>query len=120
MFILNAYAQAPGGAPGAMEQIFGTLLPLLLIIPIFYFLLIRPQQKRMKAHQDLIANVRRGDTVVTTGGIIGKVKTVADDELRLELSPNVEVRLARYALTEVRAKGEPSPANDTKPAKPAE
>jgi preprotein translocase subunit YajC len=73
-----------------------------------YFLLIRPQQQRAKAHQDMVSNIRRGDTVVTNGGLIGKVtKTVDDAEIEMEIAPNVRVRQSRSAISEVRAKGEP-------------
>lgn len=118
-FAPAAWAQAAPGGPGGMEAIIQTILPLVLLLPIFYFLLIRPQQRRMKQHQDMIGALRKGDTIVTTGGLIGKVKTVADDELRLELAPNVEVRLRRGDVSEVRNKGEPTPANDSRPPKAA-
>jgi preprotein translocase subunit YajC len=67
----------------------------------------------MKAHQDMISNLKRGDVVVTSGGLIGKVKSVAEDEVRLELAPNTEVRVVRSTISEVRAKTEPAPANDS-------
>lgn len=119
MLITNALAQtgAAAGAPAGGDIISGMLVPLALILPIFYFLLFRPQQQRLKAHQAMIAGVKKGDVVVTTGGLIGKVRAVADDELRIELSPNTEVRVLRSSLSEVRNKGEPVPANDTKPSK---
>ena len=68
----------------------------------------------------MIGAVRKGDTIVSAGGLIGKVKAVADDEVRVELSPNVEVRLLRGSIAEVRNKSEPAPANDSKPAKSAQ
>ena len=83
MFITPAYAQA-GGAGGG--DFFVQLLPILLMIVIFYFLLFRPQQQRMKAHQEMVANIRRGDTVVTAGGLIGKVTKVKDDGAEIEVS----------------------------------
>ena len=116
MFITPAYAQATGAAADPMTGTIMQLAPLVLILVIFYFLLIRPQQKRLKAHQEMITNLKRGDTVVTAGGLIGKVKSVADDEARIELSPNVEVRVVRATIAEVRGKGDPAPANDSKPA----
>jgi preprotein translocase subunit YajC len=120
-FIADAFAQAAAPAgPSGFDAVLQTIAPLLLLIPIFYFLLIRPQQRRAKAHQDMINALRKGDMVVTSGGFIGKIKGVAEDELRLELAPNVEVRVQRGAITEVRNKGEPAPANDTKPAKSAQ
>jgi preprotein translocase subunit YajC len=73
-----------------------------------YFLVIRPQQKTARAHADLIKNVRRGDTIVMTGGLIGKVSRVVDDnEIELEIAPNVKVRVSRAQISEVRSKGEP-------------
>jgi len=80
--------------------------PLLLIFVIFYFLLIRPQQQRVKTHQTMVESVRRGDTVVTAGGIVGKVAKVKDDgELMVEIADNVQVRVLKSTLTEVRSKG---------------
>jgi preprotein translocase subunit YajC len=114
MFI--TFAQAASGAAGggnSMNAIIMQLLPLLFIVVIFYFLLIRPQQRRMKAHQEMIANLKRGDVVVTSGGMIGKIKSVADDEVRVELAPNTEVRVVRGTISEVRTKSEPAPANDS-------
>ena len=84
------------------------LAPFAAILVIMYFLLLRPQQRKAKAHQELISNVRRGDTVVTTGGLIGKVtKAVDAGEIELEIAANVRVRLIRGMIAEVRAKGEP-------------
>lgn len=115
MFVSNAYAQAAGGAAPAdptMALIFN-LAPFILIFVIMWFLVIRPQQRRLKAHQAMIAAVKRGDTVETSGGIIGKVDRVADDELRVEIAPGVLVRVVRGTITGVRVKGEPAPANDS-------
>lgn len=122
MLITDAFAQtgAPAGAAAGgdtMTAILVNVAPFALILVVFYFLLIRPQQQRLKAHQAMIQGVKKGDVIVTTGGLIGKVRAVADDELRLELGPNVEVRVLRSSLAEVRNKGEPVPANDTKPSK---
>lgn len=118
MLITNAFAQAPGAAGGdATTALIANLAPFALILVVFYFLLIRPQQQRLKAHQAMIAAVKKGDVIVTTGGLIAKVRAVSDDELRIELSPNIEARLTRSSVVEVRNKGEPVPANDTKPAK---
>lgn len=73
-----------------------------------YFLVIRPQQKAAREKADLLKNIRRGDTVITTGGLIGKVSKVVDEaELEVEIAPNVRVRVARPMVSEVRAKGEP-------------
>lgn len=117
MFISNAYAQAAGAAPsGDMSGMFVQFLPIVLIFVIFYFLLLRPQQQRQKQHAEMISALKKGDMIVTTSGMIGKIKSVADDEVRVEFGPNVEVRMMRGAIGEVRSKSEPAPANDSKPA----
>ena len=88
------------------DPLVSTLVPLVLLFGIFYFLLIRPQQQRVKMHQQMVDSVRRGDTVVTAGGLIGKVSKVKDDgELMVEIADNVQVRVLKSTLTEVRAKG---------------
>ena len=87
------------------DPFISTLVPLILLFGIFYFLLIRPQQQRIKTHQQMVEAVRRGDTVVTAGGLIGKVAKVKDDgELMVEIADNVQVRVLKSTLTEVRAK----------------
>jgi preprotein translocase subunit YajC len=116
MFISEAYAQAAGAGADPGASMFVQLIPLVLILGVFYFLLIRPQQKRLKLHQEMIANLKRGDIVVTSGGLIGKVRSVDEMEARIELAPNVEVRVVRGTISEVRSKTDPAPANDTKPA----
>ena len=105
MFITPAYAQGVGDPFGS----FGVLLPMLLMVVIFYLLLIRPQQQRAKQHQEMISKVRRGDTVVTSGGFIGRVTKVPDntDEIEVELSDQMKVRVLRSTLMDVRVKGEP-------------
>lgn len=100
-------AAAPAG-PGIITQLL-FFLPLILI---FYFLLIRPQQQRAKKHTEMIAAIKRGDTVVTSGGMIGKVNKVNDGEISLELAENVRVRVVKAMVIEVRNKAEPVPAND--------
>ena len=100
----TVYAQA---APGPFDALNSLIVPTVLIIGIMYFLMIRPQQKRLKEHQAMVAGVRRGDTVVTSGGIIGKVTKVEDQELQVEIAEGVRVRVLRGTLSEVRAKGEP-------------
>ena len=109
MFASPAFAQAasPAGSSGAAA--FLQFVPLLFIFVIFYFLLIRPQQRRLKAHQALIASVKKSDTVVTGGGLIGKVTRVDDMEVEVELAPNVRVKALKSTLTEVRGA---KPAND--------
>lgn len=98
-------AQAGGGA-----DFFLQLLPILLMIVIFYFLLFRPQQQRLAAHRAMVENIRRGDTVVTQGGLIGKVTRVkeGEGEIEVELSENNRVRVVRGTIAEVRTKGEPA------------
>ena len=87
------------------DPFISTMVPLILLFGIFYFLLIRPQQQRVKTHQQMVEAVRRGDTVVTAGGLIGKVAKVKDDgELMVEIADNVQVRVLKSTLTEVRAK----------------
>ena len=105
MFVSQAFAQGAGGTGG---DLFAMIVPLILIMAVFWFLLIRPQQKRAKEHQELIQGVRRGDVVATTGGMIGKVARVVDDnEVLLEVADNVRMRFQKQAISEVRAKGEP-------------
>src|SRR5829696_4009886 len=106
MFITPAFAQGTsiGGDGGMLFQ----LLPFVLIFVIMYFLILRPQQKRVKAHAEMVKNVRRGDTVVTSGGLVGKVtKVIDDDQLEVELAEGIRVRQIRAMVTDVRAKGEP-------------
>lgn len=90
-----------------MDQI-GQFLPLILIFAIMYFLLIRPQQKKMKEHQKMVAALRKGDQVITQGGVIGKVAHVADDELKVEIADGVKVRIVRSTVTQVLSKTEPA------------
>ena len=106
MFITPAFAQT-GGAGGG--DFFLQLMPILLMIVIFYFLLFRPQQQRMKQHREMVENIRRGDTVVTAGGLIGKVTRVKDDgnEIEVEIADNARVRVVKQTVAEVRVKGEP-------------
>jgi preprotein translocase subunit YajC len=118
VLISDAFAQAGAAAgPSAVEGLLQILPMMALMFGVIYFVMIRPQQRRMKAFQDMLGALRKGDVVVSAGGLIGKVKAIADDEVRVELAPNVEVRLLRTSIAEVRNKGEPAPANDSKPAK---
>jgi len=104
--ITPAFAQAAGA--GGTTDILMSLVPFVLIFVIMWFLIIRPQQRRVKSHQELIKNVRRGDTVVTSGGIVGKVSKVVDDtELEVEIAEGVRVRLVKGMITDVRNKSEP-------------
>jgi preprotein translocase subunit YajC len=87
---------------------FMSLLPFVAIFVIMYFLILRPQQKKVKQHQELVKNVRRGDTVVTSGGLVGKItKVVDDDQIEVEIADGVRVRQLRQMISDVRAKGEP-------------
>lgn len=88
-------------------------LPILLLV-LFYFMLIRPQQKRMKDHQALVSGIKRGDNVVLNSGLIGKVVRVEDKEVGLEIAQGVTVKVVKAMIAEVRAKGEPAAANDAK------
>lgn len=107
-FISDAYAQAAAGAGGA-SSLFGTFLPMLAIIPVFYFLLIRPQQKKAKEHRALISAVKRGDRVVTIGGMLGTVTKVIDNnEIQLEIAEGVRVRLLRSSVSDVVNRSEPA------------
>jgi len=112
MFESPAFAQAGNAAASdGGAAFFLNIFPLLLIFVIMYFLILRPQQKRVKSHQEMVKNVRRGDTVVTNGGLIGKVTKVEDSEVEVELAPNVRVRVVKGMLSEVRPHGA-KPAND--------
>jgi preprotein translocase subunit YajC len=115
MLISTAYAQTAGGDGGSGMLI--QLLPLVLIFVVFYFLIIRPQQKKVKDHKSMIDSLRRGDRVVTTGGIIGTVtKVTGDREIGLEIADGVRVRAMRGMIAEVMAKTEPGDAREDKKA----
>jgi preprotein translocase subunit YajC len=112
MLISAAYAQTATDATTAGGFGLVQLLPLVLIFVVFYFLLIRPQQKKMKQHRDMVSALRRGDRVVTSGGIIGLVtKVLGDNELQIEIADGVRVRTLRSSVTEVVSKTEPVAAN---------
>ena len=109
MFATPAYAQAAGGSGGGLIS----FVPLLLIFGIMYFLIIRPQQKKLKDHRAMVEAVRRGDEVVTQGGIIGKVTKVKEDgdaggELEVEIAGDVKVRVVRNTIAQVLSKTEPA------------
>ncbi|KRB40255.1 MULTISPECIES: preprotein translocase subunit YajC [unclassified Phenylobacterium] len=89
-------------------------LPLVGLVVLFYFLMIRPQQRRMKLHQQMITNLKRNDTVVLNSGVIGKVVRVEDKEVGLEIAQGVTVKVVKGMISEVRVRGEPAPANDSK------
>jgi preprotein translocase subunit YajC len=111
MFVSPAFAQSAGGAaPGIAGQIVG-IAPLILIFIAFYFLMIRPQQKRMKVLQTALANIKKNDTVVTAGGLVGKVTRVEDRHVEVEIAPTVRVRVVKATIAEVTPLGG-KPAND--------
>ncbi|MEE2915685.1 preprotein translocase subunit YajC [Sphingomonas ginsenosidimutans] len=112
MLISPAYAQsATGAASSGGFAGFLSLAPLFLVFIVFYFLMIRPQQSRMKALQAAVAGVKKGDSVVTAGGLVGKVTRVEDTIVEVEIAPNVKVRVVKATLAEVTPLGG-KPAND--------
>ena len=106
MLVTPAYAQAAGGGGDIFTSL---VIPMVLIFGIMYFLLIRPQQKKPKEHQAMIDALRRGDQVVTAGGVVGKVTKVRDDaEIEIEISSGVVVRVMKHTIATVRSKTEPA------------
>lgn len=104
MFITDAWAQA---APAAQQQpnIIEGLLPFVVLFVIFYFLLIRPQQKRAKEHKKMVETLSKGDEVVTTGGLLGKITKVGDNFVEIEVADNVQVKIQRQMVGSVMPKG---------------
>src|SRR3954453_2241440 len=114
MFISPAYAQGSLFGGGNTDML-TSLLPFVLIFVIMYFLILRPQQKRVKEHAELVKTVRKGHTVITSGGLVGRVtKVVDDDQIEIEVADGVRVRQMRQMVTDVRAKGEPVKDDDGK------
>ena len=111
MFSTPAYAATAGSSASGGAAFLVQMAPLLLIFVIFYFLLIRPQQRRMKKHQEMIGAVKKNDIVVTGGGLVGKVTRVDENEVEVELAPNVRVKSLKATLSDVRPHGS-KPAND--------
>lgn len=108
MFVTPAFAQATGTAPSGAAAI-GSLMPIILIFIIFYFLLIRPQQKKMKEHRAMVEALRRGDEVITSGGIIGKVSKVQEDgRVEVEIADGVKVKVVKHTISQVLNKTEPA------------
>ncbi|MGK0169787.1 MAG: preprotein translocase subunit YajC, partial [Gammaproteobacteria bacterium] len=101
-FIQDAYAQTGGGGAGGL---LGSFLPLILIFVVFWFLLIRPQQKKAKEHKEMIGAVTKGDEVVTSGGLLGRVKKVGDDFVLVELAEGHDVNVQRFAIANLMPKG---------------
>jgi preprotein translocase subunit YajC len=119
MFVTPAFAQAAGAAApgGALDPsgIVVQLAPILILVVIFWLLIFRPQQKKLREQRAMLAAIRRGDTVVTTGGIVGKVtKAVDGEDLEVEIAQGVKVKLVRGSVSDVRSKAEP--VNDNKAA----
>jgi preprotein translocase subunit YajC len=115
MLIAPAYAQA-GGAPGGFDLI--SLMPLLLIFVVFYFLLIRPQQTKVKQHRAMVEGLKKGDQIATAGGIVGKVTRVdaGDNTLMVEIAPNVQVKVVRHTVADLLSKPVPASGNDNRAA----
>jgi len=107
MFVTPAYAQAASG--GGEAAAFTSFVPLILIFAIMYFILIRPQQKKLKDHKAMVEGLRRGDQIVTQGGILGKVTKVKEDgEIKVEIAEGVKVRVVRSTIAQVVSKTEPA------------
>lgn len=109
MFVTPAFAQAAGGAGAASA--FTSFVPLILIFAIMYFLMIRPQQKRMKEHRAMVEALKKGDEVVTQGGLVGKITAVRDGELEVEIAAGVKVRVIRSTVTGLVNRTQPVAAN---------
>lgn len=108
MFISKAYAQAAAGG-SSMDGLLSNIAPLILIFVVFYFLLIRPQQRKAREHREMLASVRRGDQVVTGGGFLGKVtKVLNDNEIEIELAEGMRVRALKGTLQNIITRGEPA------------
>lgn len=108
MFVSPAFAQT-AGAPDATAALITNFVPLILIFGIMYFLLIRPQQRKLKEHKAMVEALRRGDQVVTAGGIVGKVASVgADNMIEVEIAQGVKVKVMRHTITQVMNKTEPA------------
>jgi len=110
MLISPAYAQAAEGGASMLIQ----LAPLVLIFVVFYFLLIRPQNQRMKKHRAMIAAIKKGDTVITQGGIIGRVFKLGEDEVTIDTGEGGKLRIVRGMIVDVKNKPDQAPANDVK------
>ena len=114
MLFTPAYAQFGSLGAGGANSMIIQFMPLILIIVIMYFLILRPQQRKVKTHQEMVKALRRGDTVVTNGGLVGKVTKVVDDNhIEIEISDGVRVRHLRSSVSEVRAKSEPVKEDST-------
>lgn len=115
MFATPAYAQAAGAAAGGGPQaMLIQFLPLVALVVLFYFLMIRPQQRRAKQHQTMLGGLKRGDVVVLSSGMIGKVMRVEDSEVGIEVATGVTVKVVKSMISDVRVRGAPAAANDSK------
>ena len=115
MFATPAFAQTAGAAgAGGPQDLIIQFLPLVAIAVMFYFLMIRPQQQRVKQHQAMINAVKRNDVVVLSSGVIGKIVRVEDKEVGVEVAQGVTVKVVKSMIADVRSRGEPAPANDAK------
>jgi preprotein translocase subunit YajC len=113
MFISPAYAQAAGAAPNGLGALINSpLVPMVGLVLIFYFLMIRPQQTAIKTHKAKIAAVKKGDSVVTGGGLVGKVTKVDDEQVEIEIATGVKVKAIKGTLSDVMPLGGAKPAND--------
>jgi len=115
MFATTAMAQTTSPAPGGdiSSQLLG-FAPIILIFVMGYFLILRPPQQRMKKHQQMVSELKRGDVVVLSSGVVGKVSKVDDAEVQVEIAPTVNVKVVKTMISEVRTRSEPAPANDAK------
>ncbi|BDA84355.1 preprotein translocase subunit YajC [Aureimonas sp. SA4125] len=112
MFVTDAFAQAASPLGGGSSELLISILPFVAVFAIMYFLIIRPQRTQMKRREEMLRNIRRGDTVVTGGGIIGKVTKVMDTgELEVQIAETVKIRVVQGSVSDVRVKGEPLAAN---------
>jgi preprotein translocase subunit YajC len=107
MFASVAYAQEPAAAVTEASPIAG-LMPIILMVVLFYFLLIRPQQKKMNEHKKMVAALRRGDKVLTSGGIFGTISKVEDDAIVVEIAPEVKVKVEKNSISTVITRTEPA------------
>ena len=110
MFVTPAYAQAAAPAAGGAAA-FAQFVPLILVFLIMYFLIMRPQQKKMRLHREMIAALKKGDNVITQGGIIGKVVGVRDEEIEVEIAQGVRIRVVRATIAQVVNRTVPAAAN---------
>ena len=109
MLITPAFAQATGASPLGSTDMLIQFAPFIVIFVIMYFLILRPQQQRAKQQRAMITAAKRGDVIVTSGGLVGKItKSTEDNEVEVEIAPNVRIRLVRSGIADVRSKGEPA------------